>query len=157
MKTNDGADVAIKPPILFLAALGLGYVLSLYLPLGPGLSSANGLAVFVGLLFVVLGLLLTFFPARRFRRAGTSVVPGQPSTVLVTEGAYKVTRNPMYVGMALAYFGLTILLTSVWMLLLFAPVLLILHRCVVLREEDYLQRKFGDAYRAYTARVPRWL
>ena len=49
------------------------------------------------------------------------------------------------------------MLTSVWILLLLLPVVLILQRGVVLREEAYLERKFGDAYRAYAARVPRWL
>ncbi len=57
----------------------------------------------------------------------------------------------------LVYFGLSIVLTSVWILLLLLPVALILQRGVVLREEAYLERKFGEAYRVYTERVPRWL
>jgi protein-S-isoprenylcysteine O-methyltransferase Ste14 len=57
----------------------------------------------------------------------------------------------------LVYFGLSIVLTSVWVLLLLFPVLVILQRGVVAREEVYLERKFGDAYRAYKARVPRRL
>ena len=55
------------------------------------------------------------------------------------------------------YFGLAIMLTSAWMLLLLIPVLIILQRGVVEREEAYLQAKFGEAYRKYQARVPRWL
>ena len=57
----------------------------------------------------------------------------------------------------LAYFGFAIILTSMWVLLLLIPVLAILQRGVVLREEAYLERQFGDAYRKYKARVPRWL
>jgi protein-S-isoprenylcysteine O-methyltransferase Ste14 len=157
MRTNDYADVTVKPPLLFGAALALGYVLSLYWPLGPGLASPNALALTVGLLFIVLGFALAIRAFQMFRRAGTHVVPGEPATALVTAGPYRFTRNPIYIGFVLVYFGLSIVLTSMWVLLLLIPTLVILQRGVVKREEAYLERKFGDAYRAYKARVPRWV
>jgi protein-S-isoprenylcysteine O-methyltransferase Ste14 len=157
MTTNDHADVAIKPPFLFLGALAVGCLLSLVLPVGPGLASPNGLAFAVGLIFVAIGLTLGILSIRRFRLAGTSVVPGEPSTALVVEGPYRFTRNPIYIGFVLLYFGLAIILTSVWVLVLLIPVLIVLQRGVVEREEGYLERQFGDAYRKYQARVPRWL
>ena len=70
---------------------------------------------------------------------------------------YKATRNPIYIGLILVYFGLCIVLTSVWMLILLIPAVIILHRGVVKREEDYLTWKFGDDYRRYMSQVPRWL
>jgi protein-S-isoprenylcysteine O-methyltransferase Ste14 len=157
MRTTDYADVAVRPPLLFGGALALGYVLSRYLPLGPGLASPNALAVTVGLVFIVGGFALAIRSVQMFRRAGTNVVPGQQATALVTAGPYRFTRNPIYIGFVLVYFGLSIVLTSMWVLLLLFPTLVILHRGVVKREEAYLERKFGDAYRAYRARVPRWL
>lgn len=157
MRTTDYADVAVKPPLLFGGALALGYVLSLYFPLGPGLAQANALALTVGITFIALGFALAIRSVQMFRRAGTNVVPGEPATALVTAGPYRFTRNPIYVGFVLVYFGLSIVLTSMWVLLLLFPVLVILHRGVVKREEAYLERQFGDAYRAYKARVPRWL
>lgn len=157
MRTKDYADVAIKPPILFLGALVLGLILTILFPIGPGIAAPNGVGLTVGISFMVLGLVLAIFPARRFRKAGTSVMPGEPSTALVQEGAYKVTRNPIYIGLILTYFGLCLVLTSVWMLLLLIPAVIILHRGVVKREEDYLDWKFGDAYRRYADQVPRWL
>jgi len=157
MRDKDHADVAVRPPILFLGALALGYVLTRYFPIGPGLASPNGRALTVGLIFVVVGFALSLFAARRFRLAGTSVIPGEPAEALVTVGLYRVTRNPMYIGFIVLYFGLSIVLTSVWILLLLIPVVLILHRGVVLREEAYLERKFGDEYARYAERVPRWL
>jgi protein-S-isoprenylcysteine O-methyltransferase Ste14 len=157
MRNTDHADVAVKPPILFLAALALGYALTRYVPIGPGLASPNGKALTVGLIFVVAGFALAFLAARRFRLTGTSVIPGEPASALVTVGVYRVTRNPMYIGFILLYFGLSIVLTSVWILLLLIPVVLVLHRGVVLREEAYLARKFGDDYTRYAERVPRWL
>jgi protein-S-isoprenylcysteine O-methyltransferase Ste14 len=155
--TGDAADVVIKPPFLFLGALGLGCLLSLVFPIPPGLGGANRLAVLVGLTFVAIGFALAAFSVRNFRRAGTSVVPGEPSTALVTTGPYAVTRNPIYIGFVLAYFGLAVMLTSLWVLVLLIPVLFVLQRGVVEREEAYLERQFGEAFRKYKARVPRWL
>lgn len=157
MPASDHAEVAIKPPFLFLGALALGCLLSLVLPIGPRLASPNGLALGVGVTFVAIGLALAVLSIRRFRLAGTSVVPGEPSTALVVEGPYRLTRNPIYIGFVLLYFGLAIILTSLWVLVLLIPVLIVLQRGVVEREETYLERQFGDAYRKYQARVPRWL
>jgi protein-S-isoprenylcysteine O-methyltransferase Ste14 len=157
MNTVDYADVAIKPPLLFVAALALGCVLSLILPIGPGLAQPNGLGLTVGFVCMGLGFALAILAARAFHRAGTHVVPGLPATALVTAGPYHLTRNPIYIGLVLVYFGLSIILTSVWVLLLLMPALMILQRGVVEPEEAYLERKFGDAYTRYKARVPRWL
>jgi protein-S-isoprenylcysteine O-methyltransferase Ste14 len=129
----------------------------LVLPIGPGLAAANRLALLVGFIFVGLGFALGALAARRFRLAGTHLDPGRPSSQLVVTGPYRYTRNPIYIGLVLVYFGLAIALTSVWVLLLLIPVLLILQRGVVAREEAYLERKFGDSYRKYRSRVPRWL
>jgi protein-S-isoprenylcysteine O-methyltransferase Ste14 len=157
MSMPDYADVAVKPPLLFLGALALGCLLTLLLPTGPGLASPNGLGLTVGFIFIALGLALAIFSARTFHRAGTNLVAGQPATALVTTGPYYVTRNPIYVGFVLVYFGLSLVLTSIWVLVLIIPTVMILQRGVIVPEEAYLERKFGDAYRRYKARVPRWL
>ena len=154
---QDHADVVVKPPLLFVGALLLGCLLSWIVPLGPGLGSANARAIAAGGSFAFVGLALFAISVREFRRAGTSVVPGEPSTVLLEGGPYRYTRNPIYISFVIFYFGLAILLTSAWMLVLLIPVLIILQRGVVKREEAYLQAKFGAAYGKYQARVPRWL
>ncbi len=154
---HDYADVVVKPPLLFAGALVLGCLLSWLVPLGPGLGSANGRALAVGGSLALIGFALAALSVREFRRAGTSVLPGDPSTMLVDTGPYRFTRNPIYIGIVIFYFGLAIVLTSAWMLLLLIPVLIVLQRGVVEREEAYLQAKFGDAYRKYQTRVPRWL
>jgi protein-S-isoprenylcysteine O-methyltransferase Ste14 len=157
MTQPDYADVAVKPPLLFLGALVLGALLSATVLIGPHPGSANGLAVMVGVIFVVIGFAIAALAVRTFTRAGADVVPGRPATALVTGGPYRFTRNPIYIGFTLIYFGIAILATSVWILVLLVPVLVILRRGVVLREEAYLDAKFGEAYRKYQARVPRWL
>ena len=154
---QDYADVVVKPPALFLGAILLGCLLSWIVPLGPGLGSANMRALAAGGMLALVGLALFVVSVREFRRAGTSVVPGEPSTALLESGPYRYTRNPIYISFTLFYFGLAIMLTSAWMLVLLVPVLIVLQRGVVEREEAYLASKFGEAYRKYQLRVPRWL
>jgi protein-S-isoprenylcysteine O-methyltransferase Ste14 len=157
MNEADHAEVAIMPPLLFLGALALGILLSFLVPIGPKPGAANANALMIGATFVSIGFALVALSFRRFRLAGTSVVPGEPATAFVVAGPYRFTRNPIYIGFVLAYFGFAVMLTSMWVLLLLIPVLPILQRGVVLREEAYLERQFGDSYRKYKARVPRWL
>jgi protein-S-isoprenylcysteine O-methyltransferase Ste14 len=154
---DDHADMAIKPPFLFVGALFLGCLLTWLYPIGPGLAAANGTALAAGLGLAAAGMVLTALSIRAFARAGTSVAPTQASTTLVTTGPYGITRNPIYIGFVLVYVGFAIVLTSVWLLLLLIPVLFILQRGVVEQEEAYLEGKFGEPYRKYRARVPRWL
>jgi protein-S-isoprenylcysteine O-methyltransferase Ste14 len=90
------------------------------------------------------------------RRAGTNVLPSQPTLSIVTDGPFRFTRNPLYVAGSLLYLGLTLIFNSVWPLVLFVPMLVVLDRGVIRREERYLEGKFGDVYLAYKARVRRW-
>ena len=90
-------------------------------------------------------------------RAGTNIRPDLPTTALVTEGPFRFTRNPLYLGLTLMYAGIALLIPGTWPLLLLVPVLLVMRWGVIAREERYLERKFGEPYRAYLGRVRRWL
>ena len=89
--------------------------------------------------------------------ASTPVPSNQPVRALVTTGIHAWSRNPIYVGMFLLYAGIGIAVRSPWVLILALPLVIILRYGVVAREEAYLERRFGDAYRDYKARVRRWL
>src|SRR5262245_66295489 len=103
MNATDHAEVAVMPPLLFLGALLGGAVLSYIVPIGPGPGSANGLALAVGFTFVALGFALVTLSFRNFQRAGTSVVPSEPQTALVTCGQYRFTRKQIYLGIVFRY------------------------------------------------------
>lgn len=77
--------------------------------------------------------------------------------MLVTEGVFGQTRHPLYVGVSAALCGIALIFGLDWLLLLIVPSCVILHFAVVRPEELYLERKFGDAYQRYKARVPRYL
>jgi protein-S-isoprenylcysteine O-methyltransferase Ste14 len=90
-------------------------------------------------------------------RAGTNVLPTRPALAIVTDGPFRFTRNPLYLANAVAYLGLTLVFNTVWTLLLYVPMLLVIHWGIIRREERYLEAKFGETYLAYKARVRRWL
>jgi protein-S-isoprenylcysteine O-methyltransferase Ste14 len=95
--------------------------------------------------------------ARNFSRAATPVPSNQHAHALVTTGVHAWSRNPIYVGLFLLYAGIGMAARSPWVLILALPLAILLRYGVVAREERYLERRFGDAYRDYKARVRRWL
>lgn len=91
------------------------------------------------------------------RRAGTNVDPYHPTTAIVEAGPYRYTRNPLYVGMALIYSGISARANALPAALLLPAVLHLVDRGVIRREERYLEGKFGDEYLRYKGRVRRWI
>lgn len=154
---DDSAGVIAHPPVLYLGALfiGLGADWLLALPPLPYLPGATGLAA--AIVLGPLGLGLLFTAAFRFIKAGTNIPTHLPSTALVTDGLYRYSRNPIYLGLTLVYLGLVAGLASLGALVLLLPLIATMQVGVIHREERYLERKFGDDYRAYKQRVRRWL
>ena len=100
---------------------------------------------------------MTASSAGAFKRAGTPVVPFETSTALVIRGWYRVTRNPMYLGLALVLAGVGVLQGSVGALLPLPVFIAILHFRFILGEERLLEELFGEEFRAYRLRVRRWI
>ncbi len=156
-ETRDNAGVIAPPPLIALAAVLLGLALDWLLPayvLTVLLTWPQRIVIAVVLFGA--GAALAFPAMRGFRSAGTHVEPWKPATALVTGGIFGWLRNPMYVGLALILGGLSILLASDWMLVMTIVFVPVIHFGVVRREERYLEAKFGEAYRQYKARVPRY-
>jgi protein-S-isoprenylcysteine O-methyltransferase Ste14 len=150
----DRAGVRIPPPVIYVAGFLVGVALELAAPIG-GLPFA--LALLAGLLGAALWLAFDGSAMWLFHRARTSMVPMKPTTALVTSGPYRITRNPMYVGMAFLYVGLALSLGVIWSLAFLPVVVFAVDRLVIAREERYLEAKFGEEYREYDGHVRRWL
>jgi protein-S-isoprenylcysteine O-methyltransferase Ste14 len=150
----DHADVPLPPPLIYVAALLAGRLLERPLPAPAPPAQLTTPLVRLG---PPLGVALAVTGAGVFRRAGTEVVPFRPSTALVTNGPYRFTRNPMYVGMGLVHAGIAARWKSTWSLLMLVPALVAVDRLIIAREERYLERKFGEEYRRYKRQVRRWL
>jgi protein-S-isoprenylcysteine O-methyltransferase Ste14 len=168
MSKPDIPGVIAPPPLIFLGFLFVGWGLAWtgarpevveagYSWLAAGLGLEIEVRRGVAMSLIIGGLLLDGMAAGLFRRRGTAVEPWKPSTVLIHEGPYRFSRNPIYVGFAITYAGLAIAMDSFVALLLLSPCLLMIDRFVIQREERYLAAKFGADYEAYRQKVRRWL
>ncbi len=154
---RDTAGVIAPPPLLAAGALAIGLILDRLLPaylLSVLLSVSE--RIIIGVLLMAAGGALGLAAVRVFRRAGTHVEPWKPSSTLVTAEVFQWLRNPMYVGLILLLTGFAIMIASDWTLVMTIALVPVLHFGVVKREEHYLETKFGDAYRNYKQRVPRY-
>ena len=153
----SGADtpgVIAPPPLIYLGGLGAGFALNAVVG-GTPLPSRVARPVGAALIVAGAGLMGTFVQA--FRRARTPVDPYSPSEAIVTDGPYRRTRNPGYLGMALAYAGIAIVSNAPWALVPLPVTIAVIDRGVIAREERYLERKFGERYTDYKRRVRRWI
>ena len=147
----------IFPPFIYGGAFVIGYAVHRFVPihLWPDAAPRAVRVVAWGLVLVWVGLggSAVFL----FRRAGTTPNPTKATTAVVVHGPYRLTRNPMYLGLVALYLALVVFVNSLWPLVLLPAVVAMVQRLVIEREEAYLEAKFGDEYRAYKGRVRRWL
>jgi protein-S-isoprenylcysteine O-methyltransferase Ste14 len=109
-----------------------------------------------GVLLIALGAWYIIRANVIFRREQTPFQPWRPTRTIAAQDIYARTRNPMYQGFLILVLGLAVLLRSDWTVLFLMPAAMLIHYGVVLREEHYLDRRFGESYRAYMAAVPRY-
>lgn len=149
--TLSALEAKVPPPLLLLSLATLVWVL-------PGEIALPGWVNWFGWLLVLCGLALNFLPKLQFRRVGTTVSPVRPAStsVLVTSGIYRLSRNPMYLGYAVALSG--------WALVTGKPVGLAavaffvgyITRFQIVPEERHLSARFPGAYAAYCRGTRRW-
>jgi protein-S-isoprenylcysteine O-methyltransferase Ste14 len=151
---SDTAGVIAPPPLIYLSALAVGFGVDAAIGKGslplPVRVPVGGASIIAG-----VGLLGSFLQA--FRRAQTPVDPYTPSQAIVTDGPYRLTRNPAYLGMALTYAGLALVANAPWALVPLPVAIAVIDRGVIAREERYLEGKFGATYVDYKRRVRRWI
>jgi protein-S-isoprenylcysteine O-methyltransferase Ste14 len=136
-------------------ALGLGLDWRL-LPL-PVPFAETAPVELVGVLLVLAGIVLMVWAALEFRRHRTSIRPDRGSDALLLAGPYAFSRNPIYLGEAIAMIGGAIVLNKLWLLLVVPLFVLLVDRLAIRREETYLERRFGAPYVDYLLRVRRWI
>jgi protein-S-isoprenylcysteine O-methyltransferase Ste14 len=153
--TADTAQVIIRPPLAWGLAIIAGLAFNWLVPL-PFLPAPLP-AGWLGAIVFVLALALGAWAIVTMIRAGSNVPTNLPTTTIVESGPYRLTRNPIYLGMFLGLIGLAIAFNNLWLLMMLVPFGLVIRYGVVAREEAYLERKFGDIYLGYRSRVRRWL
>ncbi len=150
----DVPGVLVFPPLLFGVTLAHGLLFDL-------IYTVKLLTVFLariaGTLILIASVWLALSAEAAMKRAGTNVRPDRPTLALVTDGPFRFTRNPLYLAAIGIYVGIALLVATLWPLVLLIPLLVVLAKGVIAREERYLEGKFGDTYRNYKSRVRRWL
>ena len=151
---RDNAEVVAPPPLIYLGPLLLGLLLNRRFPVPflpgrfrrvLGWPLLGGGALLMGWFFVTM------------RRANTPIDPREPVSSLVTSGPFRYTRNPTYLAFAVIYVGIASVANALWAILLLPATLFVIRRGVIEREERYLERKFGEEYLRYKARMRRWI
>lgn len=143
------------PPLIVLALLIIGFGLRWYKPLSLQ-NSYRDYWLFIGIILIVLSGVLALLARRIMRSLGTPINFNKPTRMIVNKGAFRVTRNPLYLSLLMLYAGVGIVANSWWFVLLLPVLFLSLHR-VILREEKYLEHIFGNEYVLYKNSVKRWL
>ena len=144
----------ILPPVYLLIAVLLMSGLNYFTPLRTILAAP---ITYLGIGLIILGFLIVIWPAASFGRAGTPIKPFEESTYLVTDGMYRVTRNPMYLGMVVVLLGVAVLFGTASPFLLVPVFGWIIQTKFVAFEEVLMEETFGDEYIEYKKRVRRWL
>ena len=146
----------VPPPIFMLLAAAAMWTLNRWLPLAHWIQPPWNR---MGALPAASGFVIAVAAFVRFHQVRTTVNPMDPSkaTQLVTDGVFKISRNPMYLGLVLLLIGWAVWLDSAspW----FIPPLfmLVITRVQIIPEEQALERLFGTQYIAYRRRVARWV
>jgi protein-S-isoprenylcysteine O-methyltransferase Ste14 len=153
---KDAAAVRISPPLVFGVAIAAGFLLQRYaLPLPLGLPEAVRTAAKLGAALFGGGLIVVALAL--FHRTKQDPRPWESTPEIVNRGAYRWSRNPMYLGMALIQGALGLSRSNGWVLLLLPPALVVVYWTAIRHEEAYLERKFGNSYLEYKREVRRWL
>ena len=146
--------IRVMPPVYLLAAIAAMVLLNRFLPAVRLYSTP---CRWLGLIPMVAGIMFALWAIRLFRKHQTTIKPGQPSSRLVTEGPFRFSRNPIYVGMVLVLSGSAMVLGSLLPWLMIPIFVGLVSRNVILIEESMLREAFGTEYQQYQAKVRRWI
>ena len=158
MSMNEASDTShavVRPPIAWALAILIGLGLNWLYPLP--FMPASVPRVSIGAALFVAAFAFAVWAIATIRGAGSRVETTMPTTVIVSSGPYRFTRNPIYLAMLLGLIALAIAFDTAWILVTLVPFYLVIRYGVIAREEAYLERKFGSAYIGYKSSVRRWL
>ncbi|MCO5237853.1 MAG: isoprenylcysteine carboxylmethyltransferase family protein [Chitinophagaceae bacterium] len=153
---SRGPGVYIPPPLLYVLIFILAIFIQKKVTISDTLFHTTAVKI-VGVIFLIVASFFLFRSLRQFFLTKNTVVLIKPASSLQTTGIYSVTRNPMYVGLALVYLGITCFIGNWWNVIFFPLLLIVIQEYIIKREEKYLEIEFGQEYNVYKQKVKRWL
>lgn len=150
----DTTQVTIPPPVIYFGCLFAGVAVDYIWPF-PLLPKAMQYPL--GVTVIGLSVLLFGWALIAFSRSNTSINHAKATTELISSGPFRFSRNPVYVSMSLLVIGIGITIDSIWVVGMVLPAITLTYYLIILKEEIYLERKFGDEYRSYKSKVRRWI
>ncbi len=154
MGSNETPGVVARPPVMYAIAFVIVCLLRWMNPLPI---FVDNIALWPGVAMTLIGSAAIIWGRMAMERAGTNIDPARPTHALITSGLFSHSRNPLYLALTLMFLGFTLICDTWWGFVALLPLLIVMHFGVVLREERYLERKFGAAYREYCSRVRRYV
>jgi protein-S-isoprenylcysteine O-methyltransferase Ste14 len=156
--TKDSPGVFIPPPLIYAAFFLLSFLLQGYFTIKRAFFFHSIAANIIGIIIIIFGQIVFGIPAlRQFFKTKNTVVLIKPANSLQTTGIYSYSRNPMYVGLLFTYLGMAFIFGNWWTLILLPLLIVLITNRVILPEERYLTRAFGDEYADYKIKVRRWI
>ncbi len=156
INTSKGPGVYVPPPLFYVITFIAAVLIQGKVPLSD-LQFQLRITKIGGITLLIIALFFLFRSLRQFFLSKNTIILIKPASSLQTTGVYKISRNPMYVGLAIVYLGITCLIGNWWNIILFPLLLLIVQEYIIKREEKYLELEFGQDYEEYTRKVRRWL
>ena len=153
---KDNPGVYIPPPLIYVVVFLAAVFIQKKISIDDSIFHLQ-IAKIAGILFLIVSLFFMVTSLRQFFISKNTLIPIKPASSLQTNGIYSITRNPMYVGLALVYLGISCFVGNWWNIILFPLLLLIVQEYIIKREEKYLVRRFGQEYVVYKTKVRRWL
>ena len=156
MDNKKDNPVYIPPPLIYVVVFLAAVFIQKKISIDDSIFHLQ-IAKIAGVLFLIVSLFFMVTSLRQFFISKNTLIPIKPASSLQTKGIYSITRNPMYVSLALVYLGISCFVGNWWNVILFPLLLLIVQEYIINREEKYLVRRFGQKYVVYKTKVRRWL
>jgi protein-S-isoprenylcysteine O-methyltransferase Ste14 len=156
MNKSKGPGVYIPPPLFYVLIFVAAVFIQKRIPIRDTLFHSSFIKV-GGVILLIAALFFLVSSLRQFFLTKNTVILIKPASSLQTTGIYGITRNPMYVGLAIVYLGITCLIGNWWNIILFPLLFMIVQEYIIKREERYLELEFGQQYDDYKRIVRRWL
>ncbi len=156
LNKSKGPGVYIPPPFFYVLTFLASVFIQNKIPISNLFFQRTSIKVF-GIFLLIGALIFLVRSLRQFFLTKNTLILIKRASSLQTTGIYKITRNPMYVGLAFLYIGVSCFVENWWLFILFPFLILIIQEYIIKREEKYLELEFGQTFRDYRKTVRRWL